>query len=134
MHSYNKRVYFTYYLRHTAGISMIKDLDPQTFLTACYDGLIRVWDMRKLNSMTQLKVGDQCWDFVLKDKGKEYVFAAACVYDAAYLMRVTKEWKEVEKVKFEEHESIVYGVDFIDNEEIVTCSFYDKCLYTWTVT
>eukprot|EP00826_Nyctotherus_ovalis_P024087 TRINITY_DN1859_c0_g2_i2.p3 TRINITY_DN1859_c0_g2~~TRINITY_DN1859_c0_g2_i2.p3 ORF type:complete len:144 (+),score=26.37 TRINITY_DN1859_c0_g2_i2:686-1117(+) len=124
--------------RHTAGVCMVKDIDAQAFLTASYDGFVRVWDMRKLSPrcIAQVRVGDQCWDFVLKDNGKDFTLAASCIYDAACLVNLTKEWNVIGKEKFEKHKSIVYGVDFFGDpkdKHIVTCSFYDKTLYTWTL-
>ena len=83
---------------------MIKDGIPgsQTILTACYDGFVRVWDIRKMNPkcLEEIKVGDQCWDFVLDANETGYTLAAGCVYDAAYFVNLTKEWKIISKYPF----------------------------------
>eukprot|EP01022_Parablepharisma_sp_SALTPOND_P017953 TRINITY_DN291_c1_g1_i1.p4 TRINITY_DN291_c1_g1~~TRINITY_DN291_c1_g1_i1.p4 ORF type:complete len:132 (-),score=11.84 TRINITY_DN291_c1_g1_i1:33-428(-) len=120
---------------------MIKDgpQGSQTVLTGCYDGYIRVWDMRKMfpSCVAKIKVGEQCWDFMFKETEEEIILGAACIYDAAYLAKCSKNWDIISKAKFEQHKSIVYGIDFIASEtekakeKIVTCSFYDKNIYIW---
>ncbi len=129
--------------RHTAGVCMIKDDpdNPNLFLTGCYDGFIRVWDMRKLAPVltSQVKVGEQCWDFVVRHQESATHVAAACIYDAAFFGKCSSaKWEPLATTKFTEHKTIVYGVDFVGKSGgaetvVATCSFYDKKLCIWKI-
>lgn len=118
---------------------MIKEnpIDPNEIISASYDGNLRIWDLRKIqtkNGFTKkIKVGDQCWDFAINVNSKaEILTAVSCIYDGAYIFgskgNIEVEWKK----KYSEHKSIVYGVDINStNETILTCSFYDSILKLW---
>jgi len=119
---------------------MIKDgFNENTIITACYDGFLRIFDTRKMqNSVYKQKIGEQCWDFVYEKINENNIkMACASIYDAAYLANFDKNFNVIDKVKFNEHKTIVYGVDFIkkkstiESENVVTCSFYDKMICIW---
>ncbi len=108
----------------------------EEILTACYDGRIRVWDLRKIPArngyIKEIDVAEQCWDFVPVEEAEGTIrVAAACIYSNAYMVKCGADWTLQGKRLFNGHKSIVYGVDVLPTGEVATCSFYDKRLCVW---
>jgi diphthine methyl ester acylhydrolase len=135
---------------HEAGITSIlpsstlfKPSEPCALWTGGYDDQLRSLDMRlgatgtvesyllpKVNESIGLEGG--VWKLI---PGKDHRILACCMYRGGFILDLSDTSKLAEpslEIK-DGHESMVYGGDWISDNSVVTCSFYDKQLQAWRV-
>jgi len=99
--------------------------------TGSYDENIYVWDQRNFKNPTSIfNAGGGVWRLKWKDPE---TLLAACMYNGAKIIKCDTSWELTSIVDYHEHQSIVYGIDWIRGEKnfIVSCSFYDHSLHLW---
>lgn len=112
---------------HTMGTTCIEFLSDDYLLSGSYDDRIRKFDMRNLSlPIEEIKTIGGVWRLKPHDG---LLFVAACyggcqVLDLVSLKPVVTEYKG--------HESMAYGIDYLGEGKVVSCSFYDKSIQYWT--
>jgi diphthamide biosynthesis protein 7 len=140
---------------HQAGVTSILPITDDLCITGSYDDYIRVigipeFGHRQLLAEENLEGGvwrlkwlrqpDEKWQ-----ERNEAVFhvLASCMHAGARVLRVTKtssgQWQIEVKQRFEEHQSMNYGSDFVlgtsnGRLNVVSTSFYDKLVCLWEST
>lgn len=133
---------------HDAGITSIlpssrlfKPADPLCLWTGGYDDNLRCVDLRVgpqstvesyllpiVNDSVYLEGG--VWRLV---PGANRRILACCMYRGAYILELQDDLAKPIVEMTEGHGSMVYGGDWLSDQSVVTCSFYDKQLQTWSV-
>lgn len=103
--------------------------DTEMMLTGSYDESIVAWNRPAFTPLQRFKVGGGIWRIKF-NPNQSYQIAVACMYDHAKIINI-----QTGKVlqEFKKHESIVYGIEWIDDKTAVSCSFYDHALKVWSV-
>ena len=123
------------------GVSILHDF------SASYDNSVRLFDVRKpLAPLVQADVGGGAWRVKWHPSpSRKNDLLVACMHDGFKVVRFgglgdsstsADVWEVVKR--FNEHESLAYGVDWSfaepsgDGETLVaSCSFYDHTLRLW---
>lgn len=138
---------------HDAGVTSILPASkswmhdqPETLWTGGYDDKLRSIDLRmagasELSSYMiprvkdTIDLGGGVWR--LLPNGRDNRVLACCMYGGARIVNPSPSSDEgefcmVENTITEGHDSMVYGGAWIGDNELVTCSFYDRVVQTWT--
>jgi diphthamide biosynthesis protein 7 len=131
---------------HSAGVTAILPISQDMILTGSYDDHLRLISLSKPPQvLKELNLGGGVWRLKLlssSEKG-QYDVLASCMHAGARIVRIIiQEHAEVGMdvlARFEEHESMNYGCEFVrDGEEyeytVLSTSFYDKRLCLWKFT
>lgn len=138
--------------RFDAGITSIQSHPYIENLIAVgsYDNLVRLFDIRKPSApISQIDVGGGAWRVKWHPSStRKNDLLVACMHDGFKIVSFdhllsdnslrtnTGNGKIVKR--FDEHESLAYGVDWSyamlegDQTVIASCSFYDHLLHTWS--
>jgi len=112
---------------HSMGVtSMISDrTKDHQLITGSYDENIRWWDERSLKrELESLNVGGGVWR--IKQRKEKLLIGAM---HGGFL--VVEGGNVV--ARYNEHESLAYGADWLSDSTAATCSFYDHNLRIWTL-
>ena len=134
---------------HQAGVTAMLPLEEDIILTGSYDDHIRVLSIAKPPKLlAELRLGGGVWRLKLLNThetatARHYDILASCMHAGARIVRITLFELDTEPpdirvlAKFEEHESMNYGSDFVRTKDesydytILSTSFYDKRLCLW---
>ena len=127
---------------HCAGVTCVvpSPRDENTVVTGSYDDHVRLWDVRSMKSpVSELNVGGGAWR--CRWHPTRNALACAAMGGGAVLVDVDDASGALKEVfTYDEHESIVYGADWVQldgdddsSDVLVTCSFYDKSVRCWHV-
>ncbi|KAL9655549.1 hypothetical protein ABK040_002216 [Willaertia magna] len=108
------------------------------FLTGSYDENLTCWDNRMLNKeIYKITLnGGGVWDIsIFENENGKINVACPIMYEGYTIMELNRKSGELEvkyrylpKVESSEISLLCYGIDFINEKELITCSFYDKQL------
>lgn len=115
---------------HQAGIChlALHPSDSNLIASGSYDERFRIFDIRNWRApIHETRLGGGVWRLDWRD---EDTVAAACMHNGAHVLKRTDDQWTV-KSSYYGHESLVYGILFIDDHTLASCSFYDKSLQLW---
>jgi diphthamide biosynthesis protein 7 len=121
---------------------------PEVFAELCsYDNTVRIFDLRKANlPVTSTDVGGGAWRVKWHpEPARKTDLLVACMHDGFKILQFDHDHeteflaKGITASRFEEHQSLAYGVDWSFAESncsknttlIASCSFYDYALCLW---
>jgi len=113
---------------HMSGVTaMISDkTNSHQIITGSYDENIRWWDERNLKSeLFSLQVDGGVWRIKQRPSGKLLIGAmhgGYCVIEDQQILK-----------RYNEHESLAYGADWITDNLAASASFYDHLLTIWSL-
>lgn len=132
---------------HQAGVTVILPLEADILLTGSYDDHLRVISSSKPpRVLAEVNLEGGVWRLQITanhktDSIRQYDILASCMHAGVRIVRIVlqddKEPSIAVLVKFEEHESMNYGSDFVRAKDsaydytILSTSFYDKRLCLW---
>lgn len=139
---------------HGAGVTSILPLTWPVVLTGSYDDHIRILEAtdEQPRILAKLDLGGGVWrlnvleetvDLVelWNDQNVEFLVLASCMYAGTRIVQIRRNlegrWSMEVVARFEEHESMNYGSDWVASEtgtnsrKIVSTSFYDKLVCLW---
>jgi diphthamide biosynthesis protein 7 len=132
---------------HGAGVVAILPLDVSMILTGSYDDHLRLLNVEKVPKvLAEQNLDGGVWRLKLMNSHKDetatyYDILASCMHAGVCIVRITIPEDGVPQIKvlakFEEHESMNYGSDFVVSKDdiheytILSTSFYDKRLCLW---
>eukprot|EP00088_Acartia_fossae_P013703 TRINITY_DN1724_c0_g1_i10.p1 TRINITY_DN1724_c0_g1~~TRINITY_DN1724_c0_g1_i10.p1 ORF type:complete len:359 (+),score=50.18 TRINITY_DN1724_c0_g1_i10:41-1117(+) len=112
---------------HSMGVTaMISDRCKENqIITGSYDEKLRWWDERNLRSeVSSLEVGGGVWRIKQRPQGRLLVGAmhgGFCVVEEGQVV-----------ASYDEHKSLAYGADWVNDSLAATSSFYDHLLTLWS--
>ena len=132
---------------HKFGVTCFvkDDSNPYQIISGSYDEHIILWDIRNPKPyFSKKKIGYTVWDIKQNNYKNKNLLLVACIYDGfrIYENNFSEEGSSINEILFfEEHNSIVYGIDtrFVKNDNnetslnIISCSFYDNLVINWTI-
>ena len=132
---------------HFAGVTAILPLEDDLMVTGSYDDHLRVLSISKPPKMlADVNLEGGVWRLKLlnsreHERTRHYDILASCMHAGTRIVRVTIQEGAAPQIdircKFEEHESMNYGSDFVRAKTnpcdytILSTSFYDKRLCLW---
>jgi diphthamide biosynthesis protein 7 len=136
---------------HSAGVTALLPLEDSIAITGSYDDNMRIITLDKPSKLlAEINLGGGVWRLKRLHAGvrgntRKYDILASCMHAGARIVRITigegsnahgpTDRAEIEVLaRFEEHESMNYGSDFVRNGyeyTILSTSFYDKRLCLW---
>ncbi|KAG4303551.1 hypothetical protein PCK1_000069 [Pneumocystis canis] len=118
---------------HTGGVISFLPFDTE-LVTGSFDDHIRLFDLRNPHKEIWRKNIGSAWRLI-QQPGNKYRILGCLMYEGAKLFDLNilenKIYKAEIYKEFKEHQSIVYAGDWYNEQEIVTCSFYDKRICLW---
>lgn len=144
----NDQIWSTLHRHHEAGVVSIlspsinwNHSNPHHLWTGLYDDSLRILDLRVIDRanpelMTglipkveaKINLGGGVWRLIPSPYENDDRVLVCCMYDGARI--VDAKTMEMKYFK-QDHESMCYGGDW-GNNGVMTCSFYDKVVQTWT--
>jgi diphthamide biosynthesis protein 7 len=131
-------------------VTSILPLKSDHILTGSYDDTIRLIRLRPPAVLTQVNLEGGVWRLKLLAIHGENVFdvLASCMHAGTRIIRVILREERESRIevlaKFEEHESMNYGSDFLpprkgkeenrDGFTVISTSFYDRRVCLWKFT
>lgn len=120
---------------HQAGVTAILSREGESgaILTGSYDEWLRAFDCRTRRVESEIRLGGGVWRLQMREGNS---VLASCMHAGARIVSAKGGGSPLSVVaKFEEHESMNYGshIHNLDPDTVVSCSFYDKRLCTWSV-
>lgn len=112
---------------HSMGTTCIEFLSETLVLSGSYDEKIRKFDMRNLSfPVDEVKTVGGVWRL---KHCEGLLFVAACyggcqIFNPVTLTPVLQEYRG--------HDSMAYGIDYLGDNKVVSCSFYDRSVQFWT--
>lgn len=123
---------------HNGGITHLNKYfnEENTIISGSYDENISLFDVRDSSKyMKKQKVDVSIWDIKQVEKEDKYLYVS-CIYDGLNGYHIIEENLTFleSKFKFNEHNSIVYGIDYVrikDKFLFTSCSLYDNLICYW---
>ncbi|CAH2352029.1 diphthine methyltransferase [[Candida] railenensis] len=150
----NEMIWSTNTRHHTAGVVSILSPGPNwnssngsQIWTGSYDDHLRVFDLRvtdKVNpalmvgifprALKEENLGGGVWRLIPSKVDRDDRVLICCMYDGARIAQPDSENDfSVTRYFKGDHESMCYGGDWTnEGERVVTCSFYDNIVQTWS--
>lgn len=141
----NTSVFRTGHRHHEAGVVSIlsptsswNSNHPYQLWTGSYDDKVRAFDLRVINDelyaipptiKQEEYLGGGVWRLIPKP-GTDRVLAC-CMYDGGRIMASSDGHIQVDRTFKGQHESMLYGADWMKDDKFITCSFYDKIVHIW---
>ena len=102
--------------------------DTNVLLSGSYDERIIKWDKRSMKSpLEECNIGGGVWRLKWKPDIYDCV-AVAGMYSGFHILDVST----FRTSAYTHHDSIAYGIDWLFDDVIASCSFYDNLLTLWT--
>lgn len=116
---------------HAGGVISFIPFDKK-LITGSFDDYIKLFDLREPNKDVWKENIGSAWRLIKQPKNQSTILGCL-MYDGANLFDLDISGNDKIKVRkeFKEHESIVYAGDWYNEQEIITCSFYDKKICFW---
>lgn len=141
----NQTIFHTNYSHHEAGVVGILSPSrswnigsPHQLWTGSYDDNVRILDLRvidkELYSMPptikqKANLGGGVWRLIPKPQTNRVL--TCCMYNGGSILDSSGGHIQVGRTFKGQHESMVYGADWMEDTKFVTCSFYDKIVHIW---
>ncbi|QSL64353.1 hypothetical protein MERGE_001653 [Pneumocystis wakefieldiae] len=124
---------FTNTKSHQAGVISFVSFE-KNLITGSFDDHIRLFDSRDFSRNIWTENMNSPWRLV-QNPENQFRILGCLMYDGAKLFDLDISKNDAHNVEiykeFAEHESIVYAGDWYSEQEVVTCSFYDKKICLW---
>lgn len=112
---------------HDAGVTSILPKSSTSLWTGGYDDCLNFFDLRSRRVNESQNLGGGVWRLIPNESNSKIL--ACCMYGGLRILDPTS--AEV-LGSLENHESMVYGGAWLDEDNGITCSFYDKMLQKWS--
>jgi diphthine methyl ester acylhydrolase len=103
------------------------------FPSGSYDENLRLWDERNLKfEVESFCVGGGIWR--IKQQLERDTLLVAAMH-GGFLVLDKEDKDQIHKMvaaRYEEHQSIAYGADWLQSGLVATCSFYDHMMRIWS--
>lgn len=113
---------------HEAGVTSILPRSDTNIWTGGYDDCLNFIDMRTKRTTESHNLGGGVWRLI--PNSEESKVLACCMYSG---LRILDAQDASVLGSLENHNSMVYGGSWLNNNAGFTCSFYDKMLQKWEV-
>ncbi|KAG4303676.1 hypothetical protein PCK1_000194, partial [Pneumocystis canis] len=124
---------FTNTKSHTGGVISFLPFDTK-LLTGSFDDHIRLFDLRNPYKEIWGKNIGSAWRLI-QQPGNKFRILGCLMYEGAKVLDLNILENDIYQAEiykeFKEHQSIVYAGDWYNDQEIVSCSFYDKKICLW---
>ncbi|KAG5519664.1 hypothetical protein PMAC_001820 [Pneumocystis sp. 'macacae'] len=122
---------FTNTKSHEGGVISFIPFDKK-LVTGSFDDYIKLFDLRGPNNDVWKENIGSAWRLIKQPKN-QFRILSCLMYNGAKLFDLDISGNNKIKIRkeFKEHESIVYAGDWYNEQEIITCSFYDKKICFW---
>lgn len=112
---------------HDAGVTSILQRNKDTLWTGSYDDSVQTFDLRSLQVGEKENLGGGVWRLIPNPHNTSVL--ACCMYGG---LRILESDSFKVKASLVNHESMVYGGLWLNDNVGFTCSFYDKMLQRWS--
>ncbi|CCJ28725.1 unnamed protein product [Pneumocystis jirovecii] len=122
----------TFKIWDTRETAMPLFINTKSHAGGSFDDYIKLFDLREPNKDVWKENIGSAWRLIKQPKNQSTILGCL-MYDGANLFDLDISGNDKIKVRkeFKEHESIVYAGDWYNEQEIITCSFYDKKICFW---
>ncbi|KTW29368.1 hypothetical protein T552_01322 [Pneumocystis carinii B80] len=124
---------FTNTKSHEAGVISFISFDER-LITGSFDDHIRLFDFRDFSKELWKENMSSPWRLIQHPEN-QFRILGCLMYEGAKVFDLNisenNEYKVRVYKEFVEHESIVYAGDWYNEQEVITCSFYDKKICLW---
>lgn len=118
--------------RFNSGVTCIEGDSSSDchLLVGTYEDKLYQFDLRSMRDpLQEVEIGGGVWRIKEHPEIREKLAIAAMYAGAFVIDRCTHKWEI--KQSFKGHQSMCYGIDWLDKGTLVSCSFYDKLLAMW---
>lgn len=113
---------------HDAGVTSLLPKSSTSLWTGGYDDCLNFIDLRTRRVNESQNLGGGVWRLIPNQSNSKIL--ACCMYGG---LRVLDPTSAEVLGSLENHESMVYGGAWLDEDNGITCSFYDKMLQKWSI-